>query len=103
MAKSDASARTWTPGGTRKRSAPPELLPGAWLEPGPGQSPQAVTSGSPMSTSYKVQFWEHRVRLDRRKPYMVRWTVAGREFSESFLTKTQADGRKAVLVVAARS
>lgn len=56
-----------------------------------------------MSTSYKVQFWEHRIRSDRRKPYMVRWTVAGREFSESFLTKTQADGRKAELVVAART
>lgn len=56
-----------------------------------------------MSTSYKVQFWEHRHRADRRKPYMVRWTVAGREFSESFLTKTQADGRKAQLITAARA
>lgn len=47
-----------------------------------------------MPTSYKVQFWEHRVRNDRRKPFMVRWTVGSREFSESFLTKTQADGRR---------
>ncbi|WAL76381.1 site-specific integrase [Kitasatospora sp. YST-16] len=56
-----------------------------------------------MATSYKVQFWEHRHRPDRKKPYMVRWTVAGREFSESFLTKTQADGRKAELITAARA
>jgi integrase len=41
--------------------------------------------------------------MDRRKPYMVRWTVAGKEFSESYLTKTQADGRKAVLITAAHS
>ncbi|MFD0571773.1 hypothetical protein ACFQ0T_24330 [Kitasatospora gansuensis] len=56
-----------------------------------------------MGSSFKVQFWEHRHRPDRRKPYMVRWTVNGREFSESFLTKTQADGRKAELITAARS
>jgi integrase len=56
-----------------------------------------------VALSYKVQFWEHRVRPDRRKPYQVRWSVAGREFSESFLTKTQADGRKADLLVAARA
>ncbi|BFV58715.1 hypothetical protein KCMC57_up38190 [Kitasatospora sp. CMC57] len=54
-----------------------------------------------MPTSYKVKFWEHRHRPDRKTPWMVRWTVAGREFSESFLTKPQADGRKAELVVAA--
>jgi hypothetical protein len=34
---------------------------------------------------------------------MVRWTVAGKEFSESYLTKTQADGRKSGLIVAARA
>lgn len=56
-----------------------------------------------MPSSYKVQFWEHRVRSDRRKPFMVRWTVGSREFSESFLTKTQADGRKAQLITAARA
>ncbi|MEV6212885.1 site-specific integrase [Kitasatospora sp. NPDC051914] len=56
-----------------------------------------------MATSYKVQFWEHRHRPDRRKPFMVRWSVSGREFSESFLTKTQADGRKAELITAARA
>ncbi|MFF7454768.1 tyrosine-type recombinase/integrase [Kitasatospora sp. NPDC008115] len=56
-----------------------------------------------MPTSYKVKFWEHRHRPDRRTPWMVRWTVAGREFSESYLTKTQADGRKAELVVAVAS
>lgn len=33
---------------------------------------------------------------------MVRWTVAGREFSESFLTKTAADGRKSELISALR-
>ncbi|MFD0347927.1 tyrosine-type recombinase/integrase [Kitasatospora aburaviensis] len=56
-----------------------------------------------MPTSYKVTFWDHRHRPDRRKPWMVRWTVNGREFSESYLTKTQADGRKAELLVAAAS
>lgn len=44
----------------------------------------------------------HRHRPDRRSPWMVRWTVAGLEFSESCLTKTQADGRKAELITAAR-
>ncbi|MFG2903689.1 tyrosine-type recombinase/integrase [Kitasatospora sp. NPDC048286] len=56
-----------------------------------------------MATSYKVKFWEHRHRPDRRTPWQVRWTVNGLEFSESYLTKTQADGRKAVLLVAAAS
>ncbi|MFJ7274696.1 tyrosine-type recombinase/integrase [Kitasatospora sp. NPDC098663] len=56
-----------------------------------------------MPTSYKVTFWDHRHRPDRRKPWMVRWTVNSREFSESYLTKTQADGRKAELLVAAAS
>ncbi|MFI5644826.1 tyrosine-type recombinase/integrase [Kitasatospora sp. NPDC051705] len=55
-----------------------------------------------MTTSYKVKFWDHRHRPDRRAPWMVRWTVAGREFSESFLTKTAADGRKSELISALR-
>ncbi|MDH6107988.1 tyrosine-type recombinase/integrase [Kitasatospora sp. GAS1066B] len=56
-----------------------------------------------MATSYRVKFWDHRHRPGRKSPWMVRWTVATGEFSESYLTKTQADGRKAQLVTAAAS
>lgn len=41
-----------------------------------------------MTMSYKVRFWELRERADRRKGFEVRWTVNGREKSESFLTKS---------------
>ncbi|MFI1176661.1 site-specific integrase [Streptomyces melanogenes] len=52
--------------------------------------------------SYNVRFWDIRERLDRRKPYMVRWTVNGREKSESFMTLGLADSRRSKLVTAAR-
>jgi hypothetical protein len=41
-------------------------------------------------TSYDVRFWETRHRRDRRQPYQVRWTVAGRAHAESFVTKALA-------------
>ncbi|MCX4460132.1 hypothetical protein OG585_53310 (plasmid) [Streptomyces sp. NBC_01340] len=55
-----------------------------------------------MAMSYKVRFWEIRERPDRRKGFEVRWTVSGREKSESFLTKELAESRRAKLMTAAR-
>lgn len=55
-----------------------------------------------MVLSYKVRFWEIRERADRAKSFEVRWTVNGREKSESFLTKGLAESRKAKLITAAR-
>ncbi|WP_328935139.1 MULTISPECIES: integrase [unclassified Streptomyces] len=55
-----------------------------------------------MVLSYKVRFWEIRERADRAKAFEVRWTVNGREKSESFLTKGLAESRKAKLITAAR-
>lgn len=43
-----------------------------------------------------------RERPDRRKGFEVRWTVNGREKSESFLTKGLAESRRAKLMTAAR-
>lgn len=39
---------------------------------------------------------------DRRKPFMVRWTVNGREKSESFMSFGLADSRRSKLMTAAR-
>ncbi|MFB7704635.1 tyrosine-type recombinase/integrase [Streptomyces niveus] len=55
-----------------------------------------------MAMSYKVRFWEIRERPDRRKGFEVRWTVGGREKSESYLTKGLAESRRAKLITAAR-
>lgn len=55
-----------------------------------------------MAMSYKVRFWEIRERSDRRKGFEVRWTVNGREKSESFLTKGLAESRRSKLITAAR-
>ncbi|MEU9382789.1 hypothetical protein AB0D38_18230 [Streptomyces sp. NPDC048279] len=55
-----------------------------------------------MVLSYKVRFWEIRERADRAKAFEVRWTVNGREKSESFLAKGLAESRKAKLITAAR-
>ncbi|MFB6962181.1 hypothetical protein ACFCYB_35685 [Streptomyces sp. NPDC056309] len=52
--------------------------------------------------SYKVRFWDIRERPDRRKGFEVRWTINGREKSESFLTKGLAESRRAKLMTAAR-
>ncbi|MFI1508382.1 tyrosine-type recombinase/integrase [Streptomyces sp. NPDC020597] len=52
--------------------------------------------------SYNVRFWDIRERPDRRKPFMVRWTVNGREKSESFMTVGLADSRRSKLMTAAR-
>lgn len=55
-----------------------------------------------MAMSYDVKFWEIRERPDRRKPYQVRWTVNGREKSESFIAKGLADSRRSTLMSSAR-
>ncbi|MEU5328755.1 site-specific integrase [Streptomyces parvus] len=55
-----------------------------------------------MVMSYKVRFWDIRERPKRRKPFEVRWTVNGRERSESFITKGLAESRRAKLMTAAR-
>ncbi|MFI8348538.1 hypothetical protein [Streptomyces sp. NPDC085596] len=55
-----------------------------------------------MAMSYKVRFWDIRERPKRRKPFEVRWTVNGREQSESFITKGLAESRRAKLMTAAR-
>ncbi|MFT9471841.1 integrase [Streptomyces sp. 11-1-2] len=55
-----------------------------------------------MAMSYNVRFWEIRERPDRGKPFQVRWTVSGREKSESFITFALADSRRAKLMTAAR-
>ena len=55
-----------------------------------------------MPMSYEVQFWDIRIRQNRKKPYMVRWTVARLEKSESFLTKGLAESRRSELMAAAR-
>ncbi|MEV7196284.1 hypothetical protein AB0N81_31445 [Streptomyces sp. NPDC093510] len=52
--------------------------------------------------SYNVRSWDIRERPDRRKPYMARWTVNGREESESFMTIGLAGSRHAKLLTAAR-
>ncbi|MER5887263.1 tyrosine-type recombinase/integrase [Streptomyces sp. NPDC001941] len=56
-----------------------------------------------MPTSYNVRFWDIRERPKRRKPFEVRWSVDGREGSESFLTKALAESRKAELITAANN
>lgn len=55
-----------------------------------------------MAMSYNIRFWEIRERPDRRKPFQIRWTVNGREKSESFIAFALADSRRAKLMTAAR-
>lgn len=57
-----------------------------------------------MKLSRDVQFWETRVRKDRRKPYQIRWVVGGKggkEHSASFRTTTLARSRLSELIQAA--
>lgn len=52
--------------------------------------------------SYNVRFWDIRERPGRRSRFQVRWTVNGRENSESFSTVGLAESRHAKLMTAAR-
>lgn len=54
-----------------------------------------------MST-YDVRMWAIRKR-QRRMPYQVRWSVAGRMFAESFGTKALAESFRSQLIAATRS
>jgi hypothetical protein len=53
-------------------------------------------------SSYDVRFWKIEVRKDRRTPYRVRWTVAGQQFSDSYLTMALAESFRSQLIMAAR-
>ncbi|WTH49627.1 integrase [Streptomyces sp. NBC_01550] len=55
-----------------------------------------------MAMSYNVRFWDTRERPGRQSRFQVRWTVNGRERSESFSTFGLAESRRAKLVTAAR-
>jgi integrase len=52
--------------------------------------------------SFDVRFWKIEARKERRTPYRVRWIVAGRQFSDSFLTMALAESFRALLISAAR-
>ncbi|MEV4937344.1 hypothetical protein [Streptomyces zaomyceticus] len=58
--------------------------------------------GVVVDTGLQVRFWDIRERPKRRKPFEVRWTVNGRERSESFIAKGLAESRRAKLMTAAR-
>ncbi|WP_018506244.1 tyrosine-type recombinase/integrase [Parafrankia discariae] len=53
-------------------------------------------------SSFDVRFWDVRKLEGKRRPYQVRWVVAGREKSRTFLTKALADGFRSRLVTKAR-
>jgi hypothetical protein len=52
--------------------------------------------------AFDVRIHTIRRRKNKRRPFEVRWRVAGRDKSKSFLTKTLADSYRAELVRAAR-
>jgi integrase len=53
-------------------------------------------------TAFDVRIHTIRHRKNKRRPFEVRWRVAGREKSRSFLTRALADSYRAELVRAAR-
>lgn len=53
--------------------------------------------------SYDVEIMNLRIRKDRAKAYVVRWSVGGREFTKSFAYRGQADGRRIELIAALRA
>ncbi len=52
--------------------------------------------------AFDVRIYAIRRRKDRRRPFEVRWRVAGQDKSKSFITKALADSYRAELVRAAR-
>jgi integrase len=54
-------------------------------------------------TSFDVRVWSVDARRGKKTTYRVRWVVAGRQFSDSFATKEQADRYRAELKAAARN
>ena len=55
-----------------------------------------------MTTSFDFHPWKIETRKERKTPYRVRWVVAGRQFSDSFLTMALAESFRASLITAAR-
>jgi integrase len=52
--------------------------------------------------TYDVRFWDTRKNEGKRRPYEVRWVVAGKQHSRSFLTKALAESFRADLIKEAR-
>lgn len=53
-------------------------------------------------SSFDVQFWKIRRNAGRRRPYEIRWVVAGGQKSKSFATRALAESFRAELMTAAR-
>jgi integrase len=53
-------------------------------------------------SSFEVRFWDVRKLEGKRRPYQVRWVVAGREKSRTFATRALADSFRSNLVTKAR-
>jgi len=69
----------------------------------PNPSPVSSSSAGGRRTSYDVRFWKIRVRPGKRKTmHSIRWTVAGKEFHQTYGTKALAESRIAELRTAAR-
>src|SRR5690349_1742719 len=75
--------------------------------PRPGQAELAGRVGRGFRaghrvSSFDVRFWKIEARKGKGTTYRVRWVVAGRPFSESFLTMALAESFRAKLITAAR-
>ena len=55
-----------------------------------------------MTTSFDFHPWKIETRKGRKMSYRVRWVVARRQFSASFLTMALAESFRASLITAAR-
>jgi integrase len=55
-----------------------------------------------VTTSYDFHPWKIQTRKGRKTAYRVRWTVAGRQFGQSFVTMALAESFRASLITAAR-
>ena len=55
-----------------------------------------------MTSSFDFHPWKIETRKGRKTPYRVRWVVARRQFSASFLTMALAESFRASLITAAR-
>ena len=55
-----------------------------------------------MTTSFDFRPWKIETRKGRKASYRVRWAVARRNFSKSFLTMALAESFRASLITAAR-
>lgn len=53
--------------------------------------------------TYDVRFWKIQERKGKRKPFSVRWVVAGEVFTETFISFNLADGYRSKLNTAAKA